>query len=325
MEQSPFVRPSPNCSTWNIQGAPVILPEALKKGQSMSPKTQPKVVLRTAEPKDSQACGQICYDAFSAINLAHGFPCDFPGPEAAIGILSMMFSAPGFYCVVAESEGRIVGSNCLDERSTIAGVGPITIDPGVQNLGIGRKLMQAVMDRAIEKRAVGIRLVQAGFHTRSLSLYANLGFDIREPLACMQGRTDQRSVAGCTVRPAQTADIDACNDLSRRIHGFDRGTDLGQSIHQGTAKVVEREDRISGYATSLAFFGHASAETNVDLKALIASAESFGGPGVLVPSRNNDLFRWCLSNGLRIIQPMTLMSVGLYNEPSGAWFPSVLF
>lgn len=291
----------------------------------MSPKTQPIIVLRTAEPKDSQVCGQICYDAFSAINIAHGFPCDFPGPEAPIGMLSMMFSSPNFYCVVAESEGRIVGSNCLDERSVIAGVGPITIDPGAQNLGAGRKLMQAVMDRASEKHAAGIRLVQAGFHTRSLSLYASLGFDVREHLACMQGRTQQRSVSGCTVRPAQTADLNACNALSHRIHGFDRGTELEQAIHSGTASVVEREGRITGYATSLAFLGHATAETNVDMKALIASAESFGGPGILVPSRNSDLFRWCLSNGLRVIQPMTLMSVGLYNEPSGAWYPSVLF
>jgi hypothetical protein len=28
---------------------------------------------------------------------------------------------------------------------------------------------------------------------------------------------------------------------------------------------------------------------------------------------------------LRVTQPLTLMSVGLYNEPAGAWFPSVLF
>jgi hypothetical protein len=39
-----------------------------------------------------------------------------------------------------------LGSNVLDKRSIIAGVGPITIDPGTQNLGIGRKLMQAVME-----------------------------------------------------------------------------------------------------------------------------------------------------------------------------------
>ncbi len=107
-----------------------------------------------------------------------------------IGLLSMMFSSPGFYCVVAENEGRIVGSNCLDERSIVSGVGSITVDPNAQNLGVGRKLMKAVMDRA-QGHAAGIRLVQAAFHNRSLSLYAALGFDVREPLSCMQGRTLQ--------------------------------------------------------------------------------------------------------------------------------------
>jgi len=291
----------------------------------MPPKSPGNLVLRNATPDDSAACGQICFDAFSRINLAHGFPCDFPGPEVPTGLLSMMFSNPGFFCVVAESSGRIVGSNCLDERSLISGVGPITIDPGVQNLGVGRELMQAVMDRANGRAAAGIRLVQAAFHNRSLSLYASLGFDVREPLSCMQGRTQQRSVPGCTVRGAQPSDVDACNVLSRQVHGFDRGAELAQAIQQGTAMVVERGGRITGYATALAFFGHATAETNLDLQSLIVSAESFGGPGVLVPSRNSVLFRWCLSNGLRVVQPLTLMSVGLYNEPHGAWLPSVLF
>lgn len=291
----------------------------------MSPKPQPDVTLRTAQPEDSAACGQICYDAFSTINQKHGFPCDFPGPEAPIGFLAMMFSHPGLYCVVAEYEGRIVGSNCLDERAVIAGIGPITIAPSVQNRGVGRKLMQAVMDRAAEKGAAGTRLVQAAFHNRSLSLYTNLGFDVREPLACMQGRTLQRTVPGCTVRPAKPDDLDECNALSRRIHGFDRGVDLAQAMQRGTAQVVERENRIAGYTSDLAFFGHTTAETDLDLQALIASAESFGGPGVLVPTRNNALFRWCLANGLRVVQPLTLMSTGLYGEPSGAWLPSILF
>ena len=291
----------------------------------MLPKPLPQVVVRTARPEDARACGQICYDAFSTISGAHCFPCDFPAPEAAIDVLSMIFSNPGFYCVVAEAEGRIVGSNCLDERSTISGVGPITIDPGVQNRGAGRMLMQAVIDRAIGQGAAGIRLVQAAFHNRSLSLYAGLGFDVRAPLSCMQGRTLQRSVPGCAVRPAQLADVGVCDNLSRQVHGFSRAVELTEAIRQGTASVVERGGRITGYATVLAFFGHATAETNLDLEALIASVDSFGGPGILVPSQNSGLFRWCLANGLRVVQPMTLMSVGLYNEPAGAWLPSILY
>ncbi len=287
---------------------------------------QSDIAVRIATKEDASVCGRICYEAFSTISRAHGFPPDFPDPEAATGVLSMMFSSPdSYWCVVAESDGRIVGSNALDERSVINGVGPITIDPGAQNLGVGRKLMQAVMDRANELGAAGIRLVQAAYHNRSLSLYASLGFDIREPLSCLQGRTLERGIPGCAVRPATAADESVCVALSRRVHGFDRGVELAQAIRQGTARVVERGGRVTGYTTNLAFFGHSTAETNPDLQALIASAESFAGPGILVPARNNSLMRWCLANGLRIVQPMTLMSTGLYSEPAGAWLPSVLF
>lgn len=291
----------------------------------MPSKSQPEVRIRPASPEDTAACAQICYQAFSTINAAHNFPSDVPTPEAAAGLLSQIFSTPGMYCVVAEIEGRIVGSNVLDERSIIAGVGPITVDPGAQNCGVGRKLMQAVLDRAEQSHAAGVRLVQAAFHNRSLSLYTRLGFDVREPLSCVQGRPRQRNIPGYTVRPAHSSDIEACNALSRQVHGFDRGKELEHAIPQNTALVVERGGRITGYATALAFFGHATAETNPDLQALIASVESFGGPGILVPARNTNLLRWCLVNDLRVIQPMTLMSIGLYNEPVGVSLPSISF
>jgi predicted N-acetyltransferase YhbS len=291
----------------------------------MASKPQSDLIVRPALPEDSPICGEISYRAFSAINAAHNFPCDFPGPEASAALLSGMFSTPGLYCVVAEIEGRIVGSNVLDERSVIAGVGPLSVDPDVQNHGVGRKLMQVVMDRANERRAAGVRLVQAAFHNRSLSLYASLGFDVREPLSCVQGRPLERNIPGCVVRAAQSADLDACNLLSRQVHGFDRGAELAQGIQDKTAVVVERAGRITGYASGLAFFSHGTAETNLDMQALLASAESFAGPGILLPSRNTALLRWCLANGLRVVQPMTLMSMGLYNQPAGAWFPSISF
>jgi hypothetical protein len=65
-------------------------------------------------------------------------------------------------------------------------------------------------------------------------------------------------------------------------------------------------------------------ESNDDQKALIGSAPSFPGPGFLLPARNGELFRWCLNQGLRIVQPMTLMSRGLYNEPASMFLPSIL-
>jgi len=68
------------------------------------------VTLRQARPADAEPCGRICYAAFTRINTEHGFPPDFPGVEVAIGLLSMTFNHPGFYAVVAERDGRIVGT-----------------------------------------------------------------------------------------------------------------------------------------------------------------------------------------------------------------------
>jgi GNAT superfamily N-acetyltransferase len=302
-----------------------------KKGISMSvqalsvPPDSPPVAVRRAKPEDAAVCGQVCFDAFYKISTDHGFPPDFPSPDVATGLLSMMFSHPGFYCVVAESEGRMVGSNCLDERSAIAGVGPITVEPTFQNSGVGRTLMEAVLARARERNFPGVRLLQAAFHNRSLALYSRLGFDAREPVSVMQGPPLRKQIEGCSVRPARVSDDEDCKRVCRQVHGHDRAGELADTIKGGTAVVVERHERVTGYATALAFFGHAVAETNLDLQALIASAEAFAGPGILVPTRNSELFRWCLENGLRVVQPLTLMTSGLYNEPAGAYLPSILF
>jgi predicted N-acetyltransferase YhbS len=291
---------------------------------SSAPATQ-NITIRRAQPSDAEICGRICYEAFTKLNQHHNFPPDFPSPDVAVGVLSSMFSNPQFFCVVAEQGGKIRGSNCMDERSAIAGVGPITVDPTGQNSGVGRLLMKAVMDRAAEQHFAGVRLVQAAFHSRSMSLYAKLGFDIREPLVAMQGAPMRHVPSGHVVRPAVATDLEACNALCRRVHGHDRSGELADAIGRDTARVVERDGRITGYTTQIGFFGHAVAEDNAELQALIGAAEEFAGPGLLLPTRNTELFRWCLHHGLQVIQPLTLMSFGLYNEPEGAFLPSILF
>lgn len=283
------------------------------------------VTIRKARAEDAQECGRICHAAFTQINCKHGFPPDFPNVDVATGVISTLFAHPGFYCVVAEANGKLVGSNCLDERTPIAGVGPITVDPEAQNKSVGKALMLAVMKRAEEKKFPGIRLLQAAFHNRSLSLYTKLGFDAREPISVMQGPPILKGMEGYCVRPMGEGDLEKCNLLCKSVHGHDRGGELVDAIKDETGVVVERGGQITGYATGLGFFLHAASETNDDLEALIASAKQFLGPGILVPTRNSELFRWCLQNGLRVVEPMTLMTKGLYNEPKGAYLPSITF
>jgi GNAT superfamily N-acetyltransferase len=281
--------------------------------------------IRDASKADSQMCGRILYDAFRDLAERHNFPPDFPSAEAATGLASMLIGTPGFYGVVAEDAGKIVGSNFMDERSPIFGIGPISVTPGVQNRAIGRRLMDAALDRAAAQKAVGIRLVQAGYHNRSLCLYTKLGFVTREPLSLLQGPKLNAKFAGYDVRQAADRDVEACNKLCREVHGFDRDRELRDAIRAHSASVVEHSDEITGYATSIGFVAHAVAKTNQDLKALIGAATEFPGPGFLLPTRNHEVFGWCLNRGLKLVFQMTLMSIGLYNEPAGAYLPSILY
>ena len=283
------------------------------------------VRLRPASLDDAEPAGVICYEAFKTIAEQHGFPPDLPSAAYATDLISVLLSRSHIHAIIAERDGRVVGSNFLWEGEPVAGVGPITVDPDVQNKAIGRQLMEAVLERARQQGISAVRLVQAAYHSRSLSLYTKLGFVVREPLALMQGEPLWPLDGDHAVRTAAEADLDAANELCRRVHGHDRATELRDAIGEGAATVVEHEGRLTGYATGIGFFGHAVGETTEDLKALIAEASSFSGPGFLLPMRNAALFRWCLEQGLRVVQPMTLMSVGSYQEPQGAFLPSILY
>ena len=283
------------------------------------------LTLRRATVQDAEVCGRICYEAFAAISGQHNFPRDLPSPEAAIGNLTAMFSHPGFWAVVAEIDGRILGSNVLDERTPVAGVGPITVDPTVQNGGIGRRLMDAVMDRSREQGFQAVRLLQSTYHCRSLSLYTKLGFVTRDLLVVMQGEPLNIQIPGYPVRPATQADLPAANAVCLAVHDHDRSGELADAIAQGRASVVEHHGQVTGYTTGMGFMDHAVASSNTAMRALISAAPAFPGPGFLLPARNHELFQWCLAQGLRVQYPMTLMTVGLYSEPRGAWMPSVLY
>ncbi|MGH7945325.1 MAG: GNAT family N-acetyltransferase, partial [Opitutaceae bacterium] len=227
--------------------------------------------------------------------------------------------------VIAESDGRVVGSNFLWEGDRVAGVGPITVEPGRQNGAIGRKLMGAVLARAAQKGIDAVRLVQAAYHARSLSLYAKLGFESREPLVAMQGAALGISIPDHPVRLAAASDRDAIDGLCRQVHGHDRSGEAAEATRQGAAMVVEHGGRVVGYTTGVGFFGHAVGESSEAIKALIAAATSFSGPGFLLPIRQAELFRWCLEQKLKVVMPLTLMTIGPYREPKGAFLPSILY
>ena len=283
------------------------------------------LTLREATPKDVESCGRIFYDAFESIGSRHHLPVEPGSPEFTRFAVAGMLANDGITGLVAERAGEVLGSAFVDERGVVAGIGPVTVDPAAQDDGVGRALIEAVLRRERDRGAVAVRLVQTAYHYRSLALYAKLGFTVREPLSVLQGTPPALSIPGIGVRPATEADLPACGELCVRVHGHDRNRELRDAIAAGTARVAQRPGRICGYATGFGYGWHAVAETNQDLTALIGCAEQFMGLGILVPSRNDQLLRWCLAHGLRIVQQSTLMTIGLYNEPAAAYLPSIVY
>ena len=107
------------------------------------------------------------------------------------------------------------------------------------------------------------------------------------------------------ARAARTSERVAV-ELDARVHHLDVGVDR-RTRHAAQATVV--------------------AETEVDMRALLAGAGAMSTEplSLLLPTRQANLFRWCLHQGMRAIKPMTLMTMGHYQEPEGCYFPSVLY
>jgi predicted N-acetyltransferase YhbS len=284
------------------------------------------VKIRPMKQEDVETCGRICHDAFKTISGRHNFRPDFPSPEAAIQLSQALFASPQAYGVVAESDGRVVGSNYLWEYDEIRAVGPITIDPNFQAKGTGRKLMEAVIERG--KGSAGARLVQDSFNAASLSLYASLGFDVKEPLALIEGEVEGDLPSGIEVRQIKEADFGECAALGRKVHGFERTGELKNTPPFLTSFVAVRGGRVVAYTSAPHFWAlnHSVAESEEDMRALLTGAGNLGDRqplSFLLPTRQTDLFRWCLKKGMRVVKPMTLMAMGEYREPRGCYLPSV--
>lgn len=286
-----------------------------------------ETTVRPIRMEDAESCGQAAFQAHAAVAALHNFPSEQPSVEFSIGLVKNKLNDPNVFSALAEQNGRVVGSIFLNmfPPTPVTAIGPLTVLPEAQGR-VGRALMEAAMQEAARRCYRQVRLVQSPSHLRSLALYARLGFDVQEPLVLMQGPLPKPEPAmpGRT-RPATLQDLQVCNRLCVTTHGFARELELRSGIEQGMAMVVERSGRITGYSSGIGFRGHAVAETNDDLKGLIAFGKMTPGPGFFVSTRNGVLFRWLLEAGLKAAWPAMLMSFGPYQQPQGVFLNSIAF
>jgi predicted N-acetyltransferase YhbS len=285
--------------------------------------------IRSIERNDVESCGKIGYEAHKTISSVHGYPSEQPSEEFGIGLIRRLLGNPNSWGVLAERQGKILGSIFLHKfpPSPVAVIGPLTVHPSAEG-GVGRMLMDAALTQAHKQNHDQIRLVQSPSHIRSFVLYTKSGFTLREPLFLMQGQPlkgGNNTNTGNVRLVHNDNDVYVCNELCKSVYGFSREMELHQAKDQGVATMIERDGVIRGYAAGIGILGHAVAKSNEDLKALIANASTILGPGFFVPARNHEVINWLLESGFQIGWPANLMTVGPYQEPLAPFLSSLAY
>lgn len=285
-----------------------------------------KIEFISPEPRHAPELGRICFDAFCGIHDRHGFPRDFPDVDTAVKVVGLLSELPTVFGVAARLEAQLAGSNFILLSDSVGGIGPITVGPEFQGRGLGRRLMQAVLDHAEERGVERVRLLQDSFNTASLSLYASLGFDVREPIGVL--RTPAAAAPDPTVRLADAADLPALAELSERLYAVNRRGEMSTWLSHGMPILLrEMGGHIRSYL-SPGMLGHGVAETEEDALALIGQLSRHAPPNAdlfFLPLRQTSLYRAALRAGCRLVKVMNLMTRGPYENPKRVWMPSILY
>ncbi|MBW4556385.1 MAG: GNAT family N-acetyltransferase [Trichormus sp. ATA11-4-KO1] len=283
--------------------------------------------IRTATNEDVASCGLILHLAFTQVNTAHGFSSEFPSTEIGIQAAQFFINHFSYDTIVAEYNEQVVGLCFLDKRSVVHGVAIVAVHPHAQGKAIGRRLMETVLVHS--KKACSIRLLQHTFNTQSIALYTSLGFDVKELIVLLSGKPKGEIPIGYSVRQMMHEDLERCKALSESALGFDRTKELQDALHMFKPVVAMRDERIVAYASATDAWqqNYGIAENEEAMKALILGISKLVPENLefLLPIRQSSLFRWCLEKKFRVVKPMTLMSMGEYQEPKGSYFTSVAF
>jgi len=282
--------------------------------------------IRAACAGDAAACAATAYAAHARVSAIHNFPSELPTLQIATRFIRSKLENPRCRGYVAQKDGYVVGSVFVTGVADcpVGAIGPLTVEP-IHEGGVGAALMQEAVAEAARMGIAQLRLIQSPAHLRSLALYTKAGFDLREPLLVVTNTALTHAIVHSGLRRATLGDISDCASLCRNVYGFARTVELNEAISNDTAMVLERKDRIVGYACSIGFRGHAVASTVEDLIALIAHAPKSLGAGVFIPMRNGALLRWLFHSGARALWPAAILSIGDFHEPTIPYLPSMLF
>jgi GNAT superfamily N-acetyltransferase len=148
---------------------------------------------------------------------------------------------------VVERDGEIVGTAMAWLYGTDAAtLGMVIVSPKAQGMGLGRRLMDAVLGD-LDDRTILLNATDEG-----APLYRKLGFEAAGPVFQHQGAAFAVPMAELIpderVRPLGVKDMDVLRDLARRASGMDRDALLNALVPGAQGVVLTRSNEPVGFA-----------------------------------------------------------------------------
>jgi predicted N-acetyltransferase YhbS len=253
---------------------------------------------------------------FNAADLpaAHGLSAAMSWPHRREDWVSLQELGSGV--VACDDAGAIVGTAMWWPWGQQAGtLGMVLVAPASQGLGIGRRLMAALLKQA-DGRSLMLNATVAG-----LGLYTRLGFRsvgyVRQHQGVFRGHA-----ATERIRPGEPADRDRLLALDEAAFGAPRGPMLDRLLRDGDCLVIETAGDVSGFACRRVFgrgemIGPVVAADEADAIALVAASLRPGFQRVDIPMRAEALAAWLTEAGLPPVDTVTTMIRGAWVRQDG--------
>jgi ribosomal protein S18 acetylase RimI-like enzyme len=216
---------------------------ATREGTARGPVAVSGLAIRPAEPRDVERAGDVNFVAFYRAALAHGLPPVVTTPAESRRYIRYLLDFDPLGGLVAEEDDDVIGVAWLHPRGAVATVGPVAVEPRHQGRGIGRRLLERLIEIA-GKGVPQIRLVQESYNAASLALYLRTGFRVVAPLIELELPPDvavaaPRATPGVVVRAA--ADDDRMRLVARdaRAFGAQRPQSIDLYLRRGRVLVAE--------------------------------------------------------------------------------------
>ncbi|ACC75594.1 GNAT family N-acetyltransferase [Paraburkholderia phymatum] len=249
-------------------------------------------------------------DAAHALSLQVGWPHRADDWRFVAGVGS------GF---IAQSEGGVAGTAlCWKYGTGGASLGMVIVSPDQQGRGIGRELMERLLE-ALDARTTVLHATPAG-----QPLYQKLGFNAIGTIHQHQAadfRVPQAALAhGEQLRALQAADTPRLIDLSSRASGLDRSALLPALLGIAQGVALERDGEVAGFALLRPFgrghaigpvvAGSAGANATRHAQALIAHclAANAGAFTRIDTPGDSGLTQWLEELGLERVDTVVKMS-----------------